>query len=122
MWDSRPESFHKIINKEKYPIYEIEHEKPLVTDNPVIKEPSYFKLFECGKNLLNRLDATCKRACMVTSRYKYYTEIFNTLTYYNDRNNGPLSNKNIQEAVHKFMDMESILDANKVTADYFSHT
>ena len=80
MWESRPESFHKIINKEKYSIYEIEHEEPLVTDNPVIKEPSYFKLFECGKNLLNRLDATCERACMVTSRYKYYTEIFNTLT------------------------------------------
>ena len=45
-----------------------------------------------------------------------------TLTDYNDRNNGPLSNKNIQEAVHKVMEKESILDAHNVPADTFSHT
>ena len=94
----------------------------MVTDNPVVKEPRYLNLFECGENILNRIDATRKQACMVTSRYKYYKEMFNTLTDYNDRNNVPLSNKKIREAVHKFMDEESISDANNVTADTFSHT
>ena len=45
-----------------------------------------------------------------------------TLTDYNERNNGPLLNKKIQEAVHKVMDKESILDTNNVPADTFSHT
>ena len=33
----------------KYSIDETKHEEPLVTDNPVIKQPNYFNLFECGK-------------------------------------------------------------------------
>ena len=53
---------------EKNAINETENDEPLVTDNPVIKEPIYFKLFECGKDILNRLDATCERAFMTTSR------------------------------------------------------
>ena len=69
------ESVHKSINtnKEKYAIYETEHEEPLVTDNLFINEPRYFNLFKCGKNLLNNLDDRCKRACMATSRSKNYT-------------------------------------------------
>ena len=68
-------------SKEKYAIDETEYEEPLVTDNPVIKEPSYFNLFERGKNLSNRIDATCEQACMATSRDKYYTEMYKALTY-----------------------------------------
>ena len=49
-------------------IYETKHEKPSGTDNPVIKEPSYLDLFECGKNILNRLDTTNEQACIATSR------------------------------------------------------
>ena len=94
----------------------------MVTDNPVINEPIYFNLFECGKNILNRLDATCEQACMITSRYKYYTEMFNNIPDYNDRNNGPLSNKKIRESVHNITDKESKSDANNVTADTSSHT
>ena len=90
-------------------------------DNPVINEPIYFNLFKCGKYLLNRLDASCKQACMATSRESYYIEIFNTLTDYNDRNNTPLSNDKIREAIHRVIEEESIADANKVTADTFSH-
>ena len=59
-------------NKEKYAIDETDHEEPSVTDNPVINEPRYFNLFWCGKNLLNRIDSTCERACMSTSRDRYY--------------------------------------------------
>ena len=53
---------------------------------------------------------------------KYYTEIFKTLTDYNDRHNALLSNEKTREAIHKVMDEESISDANNVTADTFSHT
>ena len=121
MEEIRPESVYKSINREKYAIDETENEEPLGTDNTVVKEPRYFNIFECGKKILNRLDATCKQACMVTSRYKYYTEMFNNLTDYNDRNNAPISNQKIQKSMHKVMDEESILNANNVTADTFSH-
>ena len=33
------------------------------------------------KHLLNKLDATFEQSCMATSRDKYYTEMFRTLTY-----------------------------------------
>ena len=45
-------------------------EEPSVIDNSVINAPSYFKLFGCGKNFLNNLDATYERACMTTSKEK----------------------------------------------------
>ena len=66
--------------KERDAIYVTEDEKHLVTDNPVINEPRYFNIFESGKNNLNSIDTTCERACMETSKYKYYTEMYNTLT------------------------------------------
>ena len=78
----------------------------MVTDNPVINEPRYFNLLECGRNILNRIDATCKQACMATSRDRFYKEDFNTLTDYNDRNNKPSSNDNIPEDMQKFMEEE----------------
>ena len=76
------ESFHKSINtnKDRDTIDETEHEGHLVTDNPVINDPIYLNLFKCGKNILNRLDATCKQACMATSRDRYFTEMHKTLT------------------------------------------
>ena len=45
---------------------------------------------------------------MATSRDKYYTEMHKTLTDYNERNNEPLSNVKIREAIHKFMEEESL--------------
>ena len=123
MEESESESFHKSINKnkEKYSIDETSDKEPSVIDNPFINEPRYFNLFECGKNFLNNLDATCEQACMTTSEDKYYTEICNDLTDYNDHNNMPLSNANNQESIRKFMVEESITDANNVTVDTFSH-
>ena len=67
----------------------------MVTDNPVINEPRYLNLFEYGKNIVNRLDATCKKACMVTSIYRYYTDMFKTTTENNHRSNTPLLNEKI---------------------------
>ena len=83
-------------NEEKYAIYKTDNKEPLVTDNSVTDEPSYFNLFECGNNILNRIDVTYKRACMTTSRDIFYTEIFKTLTDYNGRNNTPLLNEKIR--------------------------
>ena len=55
------------------------YEETFVMDNPVFKEPICFNIFECGKNILNNLDATHERACMATSRDRYYTKIYETL-------------------------------------------
>ena len=52
------------MNKTKY-------EEPLVTDNSIINEQRYFKLFECGKNFLKNIDATYERACMETLQEKW---------------------------------------------------
>ena len=68
---------------------EAAHEEPLVKDNTVVKEPNYFNIFECDKNLLNNYDATWKRACMANSRDKHYTELLRTITDYNNCNDAP---------------------------------
>ena len=83
------------MNEVKDTIDETQNKESAVTDNPVINDPSYFNLFGCGEKLLNNLDATCGQACMVTSKDKYYMEMWNTLTDYNERNNTPLSSANI---------------------------
>ena len=48
--DSESESIHKSLNtnKEKDAIDETDHKKPLIIDNSVINEPSYFNPFKCG--------------------------------------------------------------------------
>ena len=43
----------------KFTKNETKDKEPLVTDNSVINAPSHFKLFECGKNFLNKLYAMC---------------------------------------------------------------
>ena len=108
MKENESEIVHKSINtdKESDKIDETEDQETAVTDNPVINEPIYFNLFKCGKNFLNKLDATCKRACMETSREKYYKEMYKTLTGYNEYNNMPLSNANILEAIRKVTEEE----------------
>ena len=70
---------------------------------------------------MNNLDAACEQECMATLKNKYYIEICNTLTDYNGRNNTPLSNKKIQEAIRKVMEEESITEDNNIHADTFNH-
>ena len=67
----------------------------MVKYNPIFKEQSYYNIFKCDDNLLNRLDATDDQSCMATSRDKYYTEMYETLIEYNERNDAPLSNEKI---------------------------
>ena len=40
---------------------------------------------------------------MLEKKEKYYTELGNNITTFNDNNNTPLSNVNIWEAILKFM-------------------
>ena len=61
--------------------------------------PSYFNIFECGMNILNRLDVTYERACVATSEDKYYTKLLETLVHYNDHHNVPLYNDKLQREI-----------------------
>ena len=72
-----------------------EYEKYSVTK----EVPSYFNIFECGRNILNRLDMTYEWVCMATQKEKYYTKLFKTLVDENNRNGAPFSNENIQQVI-----------------------
>ena len=65
--------------------------------------PSYFNIFECGKNLLNRLDMIYERAWMATQEYEYYTNMLETIIEHNDRHNVSLSNEKLRQAVRTIM-------------------
>ena len=65
--------------------------------------PRYFNLFKCGVNILNRIDVTYERVCMATSKYKYYTNMLETLVDYNDRQNFPLYNDMLPRYISTFM-------------------
>ena len=96
-------------------------EEPLVTDNSkieVIKDPGYSKLFECGKKFFNNLDATYERACMANAKEKYRSEMYDTITKYNDQHHTPLSNVNIIEAIDQ-VTREKQSEANNATVDMF---
>ena len=58
----------------KYEKNETNDEGPSVTDSSVINDPRYFRLFEFGKNILNKIDSTCEQACMANLKGNYETE------------------------------------------------
>ena len=60
-------------------------------------------MFECGRNILNRLDVTYKRSCMATTKVKYFENMLEILVNHNDRHNAPFSNEKIRQAVIKVM-------------------
>ena len=69
-------------------------------ESSVTKEvTSYFNIFECGRNLLDRLDVTYQRAFMATPKDKYYNRFLDTLINENNHKGTPLSNDNLQQAV-----------------------
>ena len=72
-----------------------EHKEYTVTD----KVKSYFIIYECGRNLLDRLEVTYQRAFMSTPKDKYYNAFLDTLVIDNNLRGEWLSNKKIQEAV-----------------------
>ena len=93
----------------------------MVTDDSVVKDKIYFNIFECGKNILNKLDALCGLAYMTTPRDKYCMELLRTVTDFNDHNGAPFSNEKIKYAIHRVI-VEQKADDHKVTVDNFSQT
>ena len=63
------------------------------------KVKSYFNIYECGINILERLGVKYQREFMVTPKDKYYNALLDTLMKENNFRGEPLSNENIQQAV-----------------------
>ena len=72
-----------------------EYKEPSVTK----EVKSYFNIFECGRNILDRLDVTYQRAFMANPQEKYYTRLLDNLVETNNCNDETLSNENLQQAV-----------------------
>ena len=68
------------------------------------KVKSYFNIYECGINLLERLGVKYQREFMVTPKDKYYNALLDTLVKQNNLRGKPLSNENIQKAVSKVIE------------------
>ena len=84
------------------------------------KVKSYFNIYECGRNILYRLDVTYQRALMATPKDKYYNTLLDTLVKYNNLRGEPLSNDKIQQAVGKVIEeteAEFERNYNKITCD-----
>ena len=88
--------------------------------------PKYFNAFnvlKCGIKLLDRLDMSYERACMVTERKVYFTNMLESILDYNTRHDTPLSSKNIPEEVIRFMsgteeeEKDAKHNVNNVTMD-----
>ena len=77
-----------------YTITEIkdkEYKKPSVTKEVT----SYFNIFGCGRNLLDKLEITYERACMATPKDKYYNRLLDTLIDNNNHKGAPFSNEKL---------------------------
>ena len=68
------------------------------------KVKSYFKIYECGRNILDRLDVTHQRAFMSTPKDKYYNGLLGTIVKDNNLRDESLSNEKIQQAVGKVIE------------------
>ena len=62
LYESKSKSVYISVNTSevKYVKNKKKDEKPSVMDNSVINATRYFKLFECGKKFLNKIDTTCE--------------------------------------------------------------
>ena len=63
------------INKEKYANDETEYEEYSVTNEVT----SYFKIYECGGNILNRIGVGYEQSCMAATKDKCYTKMLEML-------------------------------------------
>ena len=71
--------------------------------------PNYFNafnIFECRRNILERLEVSYKRACMATPKERYFTEMLDSLIEHNRRHFTPLSSKKLRKAVIRVMEDE----------------
>ena len=72
-----------------------------------------FRVFECGRKLLDILEVLIERACTATPKEEYITEMLDSLLKDKERHGTPLSRKNLQEAVSRVMED----NVNNVTMD-----
>ena len=72
-----------------------EHKEPSVTEKVTI----YFNIFDCRKNLLDRLEVTYQWAFMATPENDYYKEMLKNIIKVNDNEGEPLCNEKPQQAV-----------------------
>ena len=111
----------ELCSKEKDILeYIIEQKDAEYKESSVTKEGAgYFKIFECGQNLLDILDVKYERACMSTPKDKYYTTLLETLVDDNNRNGALFSNEKLQRVVGKVMEeTEAEFECrNKITMD-----
>ena len=64
------------------------------------KVTSYFNLFECGRNILYRLEVTYQRVLMATpAENDYYKEMLKNLIKANNNEGGKLCNNKVRQAV-----------------------
>ena len=95
-------------------------EELVVTDIEVIKDPGYSKLFDCGKEFINNLDVTYEQACIESVKGKDWSKFHHNITNHNDRNDIPLYNVKIREAINKVMMEEQVItESNNITVDTF---
>ena len=81
---------------------------------------SYFNIFECGRNLLERIDVIYQQAFMATPQEKYYNALLNNLVEDNNCKGAPLSNKKFRQEVGKVMEeteVEFERNINEITCD-----
>ena len=97
MEEDESECFHK--NTKKDAKNETEYEESSFTH----EVPRYFNIFDCGRNILKRLDVKYEQACMATTKDKYYMKMLETLFDYNGRNNAQFYNEKLRQAVSKLM-------------------
>ena len=69
----KPKSVHEMdMSVNTSEVKYTKDEEPSVMDILLIKAPGYFKLFECGKEFFNNLDAAYECACMENAKDKYW--------------------------------------------------
>ena len=79
----------------------------------------YFKLFVYSKEFFNKLDTAYERVCMANEKDKYWTEMYYTITDYNELNHTPFSSAKIRKELDKVM-LEEQAEPNNTTVDIFS--
>ena len=82
--------------------------------------PSYFNIFECDRNILDRLDVTHEQSCMANPIENYYNTLLNTLVDDNNLKGAPLPNDKLQQAVSKVIEeteAEFEHNINEITCD-----
>ena len=65
---------------------------------------SYSYIFECGRNILEKIDVTYQQAFMASPKDKYYNVLLDTLVKDNNLRGEPFSNDNIRQAVGKVIE------------------